>query len=47
MFIQHEVKLKQKRNIKAKFKIPDMPLSKFKAIQEVNDEDGSVTDKTD
>ena len=47
MFIQHEVKLKQKRGAKAKFKIPDIPLSKFKVIKEVNDEDGSVTDKTD
>ena len=47
MFIQNKVKLKQKRNIKSKFKVPDMPLNKLKAIKEVNDEDGSVTDKTE
>ena len=46
VFIQHEVKLKQKRNKKSSFKVPDMPLKKLLGMDEVND-GGSVTSRTD
>ena len=46
VFIQHEVKLKQKRNKKSSFKVPDMPLKKLLVMDEVND-GGSVTSRND